>query len=87
MGNKRSYVKKVKFENFDLPAVFICQLRAVSIATSYFEMVDIYRASLHVFKKTLPLFIIVTAIKDRQAALDRERKIDDLFSTPAEIVD
>lgn len=87
MGNKRAYAKKVKYENFDQPAVFICQLRAVAVATSYFEMVDIYRASLHVFKKTLPLFIIVTAIRDRQATLDRERRITELFSEPAQICD
>lgn len=73
----RKYVKKVRLEEYDLPVIFACQLKAVSIATTYFEMVDVYRASCVVFKRTLPLFIIVTAIRERQTYLDGLRKQDD----------
>lgn len=70
----RKYVKKIKLENYDLPAIYACQLRAIHYAGTYFELVAVYQASLVVFKKTLPLFQIVTAIREKQAELDRIRE-------------
>lgn len=54
-----------KFENTNLPDIYACQLRAISIAAKRYELVDIYKASHKVFGKTLLLYQIVTAIRER----------------------
>jgi hypothetical protein len=60
-----SRMKKTKLENFDRAAIYACQLRAVAVASKRAEFVDIYKASHRVFGYTLPLFQIVTAIRER----------------------
>jgi hypothetical protein len=62
---KMSKAKMPYLANTNLPDIYACQLRAIEVSTKRYELVDIYKASHRVFGYTLPLFQIVTAIRER----------------------
>jgi len=55
----------VKLVVSDPAVIYACQLRAIDYAANRRELIDIYKASKKVFGYSLPLFMIVTAIRAR----------------------